>query len=133
MKCIDAVEGAVKRILSQLHAAHKQASSDDSEYIHQVKTIIDATNQFVLQNPEVIQDPAILKQVLYIYSRNLWLMEQQSGKMPPKSHIDQSASETDDYQTYYYDYLYDQGVYPNWHRSAVSWGFGLRPALGQLK
>ncbi len=113
MKCIDAVEGTVKCILRQLHAAHGKACADDSDYIHQVKTVIDATDQYVQQNPEFIQDPSILKQVLYIYSRNLWLMEQQSGDGLPEAHFDGSTSETDDYQTYYYDYLYDRGVYPS--------------------
>lgn len=113
MKCIDAVEGAVKCILSQLHTAHKQAASDDSEYIHQAKTVINAAEKYIEQNPELIHDPTILKQVLYTYSRNLWLWGQQSDAKPQESHLYGSASESDDYQTYYYDYLYDRGVYPN--------------------
>ena len=113
MKCIDAVEGAVKCILKQMHVAHKHACSDDSEYIHQVKTVIDAASNYVQQFPEFIHDPTLLEQVLYIYSRNLWLMGQQSDGMPPDAHFEGSVSETDDYQTYYYDYLYDRGVYPS--------------------
>ncbi len=113
MKCIDAVEGTVKCILKQMHAAHKDAYTDDSEYVQQVRTIIEATGQHVAQNPEYIQDPNILKQVLYVYSRNLWLMEQQTGEMPPDPQFGGATSETDDYQTYYYDYLYERGVYPS--------------------
>lgn len=113
MKCIDAVEGTVKYILKQLHTTHKQASTDDSEYIHKVKTVIDATEQFVGQNPEFIQDPSILKQVLYVFSRNLWLMDQQSEVLPPQAHSEFPLSDQDDYQTYYYDYLYDRGTYPS--------------------
>jgi hypothetical protein len=113
MKCIDAVEGTVKCILNQLHAAHQQVYCDDSEYIHQVKTVIDATGTYVEQNPELFEDPAILKQVLYNYSRNLWLKEQHSGEVPQESRPNGSASATDDYQTYYYDYVYNRDVYPN--------------------
>jgi hypothetical protein len=113
MKCIDAVEGTVKCILNQLHAAHMQVFCDDSEYIYQVKTVIDATGAYVEQNPELIQDPAILKQVLYTYSRNLWLKEKLSGEASQNAPPNGSTSETDDYQTYYYDYVYERGVYPN--------------------
>lgn len=113
MKCIDAVEGTVKCILKQLHTAHKHECSDDSEYIHKVKTVIDATSQYVEQNPEFIQDPTVLKQVLYVYSRNLWLMDQQNGKITPEAHRNLPSSDQDDYQTYYFDFLYDRGVYPS--------------------
>ncbi len=113
MKCIDAVEGTVKCILDSLHAAHLQVFCDDSEYIYQVKTVIDATGTYVAQNPELIQDPAILKQVLYTYSRNLWLKEQRSGEVSQDAHPNGSTTDTDDYQTYYYDYVYERGVYPN--------------------
>ena len=113
MKCIDAVEGTVKCILTQLHTAHKQAASDDSEYIHQVKAVINAAERYIVQNPELIQDPTILKNVLYTYSRNLWLREQQSGEVPQESGCNGSSSESDDFQTYYYDYIYDRDMYPN--------------------
>ena len=113
MKCIDAIEGTAKCILKRLHATHRQACSDDSEYVHQVKTVIDAAGEYVKSNPEMVQDPEILKQVLYVYSRNLWLMDRHSGKVPPPSKDDIGSLENDEYQTYYYDYLYDRGVYPS--------------------
>ncbi len=108
MKCIDAVEGTVKCILKQLHSTHDHASSDDSEYIQQVKMVIDAIDEYVLRNPELIDDPAILKQVLYVYSRQLWLKGQKSCKVGPRT-----QTENEDYHTYYYDFLYDRGVYPS--------------------
>lgn len=113
MKCIDAIEGTVKCILKQLHYNHQNECADDSDYVHQVKAVIDATDQYVQKNPEFIQDPEILKQVLYVYSRNLWLMGQQTGEAPPTVHNDNSSSDHDEYQTYYFDYLYKRGVYPS--------------------
>jgi hypothetical protein len=112
MKCIDAVEGTVKCILKQLHSTHNQACSDDSEYIHQVKKVIGAIDQYVENNPELINDPSVLKQVLYVYSRNLWLAGQKNGDATTDSEDDRIV-DNDDYHTYYYDYLYDKGVYPS--------------------
>ena len=63
MKCIDAIEGTVKTIIKELYAVHAQnnASADDSEYIYNVKTVINATDQYVHLHPEFIEDPQILK------------------------------------------------------------------------
>jgi hypothetical protein len=108
MKCIDAVEGTVKCIIKQLHATHHHTSSDDSEYIQQVKMVIDAIDEYVLKNPELIDDPAILKQVLYVYSRQLWLKGQKS-----RGARHRTRAKNEDYHTYYFDFLYDRGIYPN--------------------
>jgi hypothetical protein len=114
MKCIDAIEGTVKSVIKELYATYIQnsACADDSEYICNVKTVIQATDQYVRTHPEFIEDPQILKQVLYEYSRNLWLL----GKEPATVHSETATglmdSHNEDYQTYYYDYIYNRGVYP---------------------
>ncbi len=114
MKCIDAIEGTVKSIIKELYAVYIQnsAGADDSEYIGNIKSVINATDQYVRTHPEFIEDPQILKQVLYEYSRDLWL----EGNAPETT-IAESAtglkdSGNDEYQTYYYDYIYNRGVYP---------------------
>jgi hypothetical protein len=110
MKCIDAIEGTVKCILNKMHAMGIEHHLDDSEYIRNVKAIIDATENYINNNPELIQDPQLLKQVLYVYSRNLWLMYQSAEQqMAPDEDLDGEAQE---YQTYYYDYVYNNDVYP---------------------
>jgi hypothetical protein len=108
MKCIDAIEGNVKLILNQLHKSYIDQKLDDSEYIRNVKSVLDATHQYVQKNPEIIESPKMLKQVLYVYSRNLWLRGPQS--VPSAKRI--SDPDAEDYQTYYYDFIYDRGVYP---------------------
>lgn len=113
MKCIDAVEGTVKCILKQLHSTYSQECLDDSEYVQQVKTVIDAIDQYVKKNPELIDNPSILKRVLYVYSRNLWLTGQKVDNILESADPNHQLSDNDDYQTYYYDYLYDRGVYPS--------------------
>jgi hypothetical protein len=114
MKCIDAIEGTVKSIIKELYATHMQSSSgaDDSEYICNVKTAINATDQYVRLHPEFIEDPQILKQVLYEYSRDLWLLGKEPATAPSETAPVLADSENGEYQTYYYDYIYNRGVYP---------------------
>lgn len=110
MKCIDAIEGTVKCILKELHVNFTKTDMDDSEYISHAKSVIEATDHYIQKNPELVEAPELLKQVLYVYSRNLWMM----GQTDPAngSYKDASIDYEDDYQTYYYDYLYDRGIYP---------------------
>ena len=113
MKCIDAIEGTVKCILKKMHADHLNNNSDDSEYIQTVKTVIDATDQYIVNNPECVENPDLLKQVLYAYSRNLWLIGEKSIDSVKPLEDEAIGLENDEYQTYYYDYIYDRGIYPN--------------------
>ncbi len=113
MKCIDAIEGTVKCILKKMHTDHLKNTADDSEYIQTVKTVIDATDQYIESNPECVDNPDILKQVLYVYSRNLWLIGQEPSHTGQSPYVDDLGKDSEEYQTYYYDYIYDQGVYPN--------------------
>jgi gamma-glutamyl:cysteine ligase YbdK (ATP-grasp superfamily) len=109
MKCIDAIEGNVKLILNQLHKSYIDQQLDDSEYIRNVKSVLDATDQYAQKNPEIVESPQMLQHVLYVYSRNLWLM----GQHPISSPLETNDVDNEDYQTYYYDFLYDRGVYPS--------------------
>jgi hypothetical protein len=114
MKCIDAIEGTAKYIIKELHTTHIQsgAQADDSEYISHVKTVITAIEQYVRDHPELIEDPQLLKHVLYEYSRSLWLQSQE----PATTHSDTATGLTDsaneEYQTYYFDFIYNRGFYP---------------------
>ena len=72
MKCIDAIEGTVKCILNRIHEVSLEDRRDDSEYVRSVKAIIDATDNFVEGNQEIIPDRDLLKNVLYRYSKELW-------------------------------------------------------------
>ena len=73
MKCIDVIEGTVKSILTQVLSVSIEDRLDDTEYVRMAKAIIDATDHFVSNNPELVDDPQLLKRVLYDFSRNLWL------------------------------------------------------------
>jgi hypothetical protein len=108
MKCIDAIEGTVKTILNHMHAVSLEEHLDDTEYVRNVRAVIEATDQFIVNNPEIVETPQLLKDVLYGYSRRLWL----SGQQPPPAEQTGKAAEQEEYQTYYYDYLYHRGIYP---------------------
>jgi hypothetical protein len=132
MKCIDAIEGTVKCILSRIHEVTLEDRMDDSEYVRNVKAVIDATDVFVETNQEVVQDRNLLKNVLYSYSKDLWRSTARENRadapaspsepVAPKkveantSDGGQSNAETssddDGYRDYYFDYLYRHGVYP---------------------
>jgi hypothetical protein len=49
--------------------------------------------------------------VLYTFSRNLWLQSLQASLEQPDKMKD-IALENEEYQTYYFDYLYNRGMYP---------------------
>ena len=112
MKCIDAIEGTVKSILTQMHVVCKEDHLDDTEYVRYAKAIIDATDIYTRNNPELVEDPKLLEHVLYIYSRDLWLNGQTVGTADQVSKNPDADADNGEYQTYYYDYLYHRGLYP---------------------
>ncbi|MDA8140554.1 MAG: hypothetical protein M0036_18065 [Desulfobacteraceae bacterium] len=112
MKCIDAIEGTVKHILQQLHAVCVEENLDDTEYVRNIKAVLEGADLFTRANPEIVEDPDLLTQVLYTYSRNLWLTHQQLPSPETAGKATDSISENEEYQTYYFDYLYHRGIYP---------------------
>ena len=111
MKCIDIIEGATKGILERLYQMCINDNLDDSEYVRNVKSVIEAIDAFLQKNPELVDDPDLLKHVLYVYSRNLWLFGNQQDESGAKS-AEALNEEQEEYQTYYFDYLYNRGLYP---------------------
>jgi hypothetical protein len=111
MKCIDAIEGTVKCIINQWHELCVEHRLEDSEYVRNVKSVIDGTRHFLDDNPEVVENPQLLFEVLYDYSRERWL----SCQLSPDDeavNIAPPDAETQEYRTYFYDYLYHRGIYP---------------------
>ncbi len=112
MKCVDAIEGTVKNVLKQIHQVSIEDNLDDTEYVRTVKAVIDGTDQFLKSNPELVENPQILKNVLFDYSRSLWLAGQGMTDQIKAAPDDTNKDENEEYQTYYYDYIYHRGVYP---------------------
>jgi hypothetical protein len=113
MNCIDAIEGTVKCILKRLHVLAVEDRLDDSEYIRSVKAVIEATDLFVQGNREILGQRSMLKQVLYAYSKDLWLKDQRTEPLDRGTAHGLAAFEINDgYPNYYYDYIYRHGLYP---------------------
>ena len=109
MNCIDAIEGTAKTMLKTFIDMSAEYRLDASEYIRNVKAVIDAAALFVKNNPEVSEMPELLRGVLYDYAKSQWLerlektvdSEQEGGGKPDI-----------EYQAYCYDYVYAHGNYP---------------------
>jgi hypothetical protein len=114
MNCIDAIEGSVKNIIVKLHEVFLENELDDSDYIRNVKAVLNGINEFVQLNKEIISDPKILEGVLYEFSKELWLSELRNrlDQEPENKESIKDDSENDEYYGYYFDYLYAHDIYP---------------------
>ncbi|MCP4111381.1 MAG: hypothetical protein GY749_38600 [Desulfobacteraceae bacterium] len=112
MDCVVVIEGTVKAVLAKHYEMFRRDRLDDTEYIRNVKAVLEGTDMFLQDNKEVL-NPQKIKQVLYQFSKELWLSglkeihDEDSG-----SGNEESASEDDGYNDYYYDYIYNHGIYP---------------------
>lgn len=105
MNCIDGIEGVAKKVIEELYRTAKTKVYDDTEYIRNIRAVIEATYHFVKENPEVVSDPSLLSRELYRYAKNLWLAAQ--------SHTEDAPKEPDEeYYGYYFDRIYNEEVYP---------------------
>jgi hypothetical protein len=114
MNCIDAIEGSVKNIIVKLHEVFLENELDDTDYIRNVKAVLNGINEFVQLNKEIISDPTILERVLYEFSKELWLSELRNRleQEPETKESEKDDSENDEYYGYYFDYLYAHDIYP---------------------
>lgn len=109
MNCIDAVEGNAKALLGKFLDVATEYRLDASEYIRNVKAVLDGVVLFIEENPEVSETPELIRDVLYDYAKNLWLDRfKKSVDSDPKA----DANPDIEYQAYCYDYVYDHGNYP---------------------
>ena len=114
MKCTGTIEGTVKFIIDQLHKMYVEERLDDSDYIRCVKIIINAADTYLKRQKEITIEPNLLKDGLYTYSKELWLKRQGSEQVGTVSLYENAIviQPNDDYQDYYYDYIYNQDLYP---------------------
>lgn len=112
MNCIDAIEGTVKQILDGLQHLYREQGLDDTEHIRNVRIVIDGTDRFIAENPEIACKPRTLQKVLYAYAKQLW-MEAVSAREP---HLADTApadpAHAASYPAYYFDHIYANGIYP---------------------
>ncbi len=112
MKCVDAIEGTVKSVLKRIYQVSVEDNLDDTEYVRNAKAVIEGTDQFLRENPELVEDLQLLQEELFNYSRSLWLTGKAPTEQTQASTDSGSTEENAEYQTYYYDYIYHRGIYP---------------------
>lgn len=113
MKCIDAIEGTLKNIITKFHQVFIEDGLDDTEYVRNIKIVIDGTDAFLQGNKEIFTEPHMLKQVLYAFSKELWLKGLKNIRSQELTLDGETCNcENDGFDEYYYDYIYNHGVYP---------------------
>jgi hypothetical protein len=110
MNCIDAVEGTAKSVIDGLFQLFIESNSDDTEYIRNIRAIMDSTGFFLQQNREITGDPETLKKVLYEYARNLWITNLISGQKTVDGA--EQVQEQIEYHEYCFNHIYNHGTYP---------------------
>jgi hypothetical protein len=109
MNNIDAVEGLAKVLLGKFLDVSVEGRQEVSEYIGNVKTVIDAVGVFIKNNPEVSETPELVRDVLYDFAKSQWMGRLEKMVDPDPA----TGAQPDlDYQAYCYDYIYIHGNYP---------------------
>jgi len=115
MKCIDAIEGTAKSILVEFMKIYERDGLDDTEFVRNIKAVLDGVDEFVRQNMEIVEDPQTVNKVLYEFSKTRWLENLQKIRADTAESIRQTQTqeaENDGYDEYYFDYIYSHGMYP---------------------
>jgi hypothetical protein len=112
MKCIDAIEGTVKKVIDRIHRNFVEDRQDDTEYIRNVQQVIDAAGTFVEENKEVIPEPEALRRVLYEYAKEKWMDQLHQSSASEEAQGAALSREDIEYYEYYYDHIYRYGTYP---------------------
>jgi len=111
MNCIDAVEGTAKTIIDGLFRLFTEYNLDDTEYIRNIKMVMDSTDVFLDNNREIADNSHTLKKILYEHAKDLWLNNLFNRTETDKVNNEQ-LSDNIEYNGYYFDYIYNHGTYP---------------------
>jgi len=111
MNCIDAVEGTAKNIIDGLFRLFTEYNLDDTEYIRNIKMVMDSTDVFLDNNREIADTSNTLKKILYEHAKDLWL-NNLFNKTETDRINNEQISDNIEYNGYYFDYIYNHGTYP---------------------
>ncbi len=114
MNYIDAVEGSVCMIFQRMHQSYLNGTRDDSEFIGNVKMVIDGVQDFIQAHPELMIAHDVVWKVLYNHAKQLWLKSSADEKESTDSEkpANEDDPESTAYRNYYFDYIYQHGAYP---------------------
>jgi hypothetical protein len=114
MNFIDAMEGTGCSILQRLYRGYRDGSRDDSEFIGNVKMVIEGIAAFIQAHAELMIPADVVVKVLYNHARQLWLEGDEAEACRKAGGGDAAEeNETAAYRRYYFDYIYQNGVYPH--------------------
>jgi len=81
-------------------------SLDDTEYIRNVRAVLEGVEKFLHNDRSVVVDPETVRDELHAFSKELWL---EYAKKIREEDADEESGSQDEY---YYDYIYNHGIYP---------------------
>ena len=113
MKCIDAIEGGAKRIIGHLVEDLVRDRLDDTEYIRNIKAVVEGSHRFVVENPEVTNAPQVLREVLDAFAKDQWMNHLAQSRTTTADKPDSDLSPSLESYYYYYDHIYDHEAYPS--------------------
>ncbi len=108
----DIIQGLMRAVLKSLHDMRTAERQDDTEYIRNVKAVLEATRGYARDRLADEDAPGALQSDLYQCAKRMWLdnLRQSAAEENP---ADRDIGINDDgYYDYYYDYIYNHGVYP---------------------
>ncbi len=112
-ECADPIKNVLRSVLIKIHQIFKESHQDDTEYVRNVKAVLNGFDAFAQDNKEVVRDPDSVRQWLYQFSKEQWLENVATArKKDAASQDDYPTSADDGYHDYYYDYIFNHGVYP---------------------
>ena len=114
MNCIDAIEGVFKCAINRFHRFYEDENRDDSVYVRYVKSTLDGLDDFIQSNSELqLIDVKTLRKVIYDYAIEKWLTSFHEDIQRDTLPEDAPANkESEAYYRYYFDYIYNKGMYP---------------------
>ncbi|MDM8516154.1 hypothetical protein QUF76_08145 [Desulfobacterales bacterium HSG16] len=113
MECIDAIEANLKRVLERLYKLFAENGTDDSEYIRNVKAVLEGTAIFLNENRDFFKNVDALNSNLYDFSKSLWLNHIKTVlSKEDTADKKETALEDKGYHSYYYDYIFNHDIYP---------------------
>lgn len=114
MNSIDTIEGIVREIIDRSFEDLESDARDDSDYIRNIKTVLTAVETFFKNNVEITTTPdSVIRQILYDYAKEKWMDYKLNGQDDRKKLTNEMGhSNNREYLNFYFDYIYDRGVYP---------------------
>ncbi len=114
MNCIDGIEGVLRCILGEFQERYVTGSLDDTDFIPNLRVVIDGAARFLEQNEEIGIAPEILRNVMYKACKKWWMDFAVSQRMVDAASDQETPNENSkEYLDHYFEYIYHHGTYPD--------------------